>query len=75
MHLPNQWSSTENIAWKTPMPGRSWSSPIVWGGKLFVTAVVNTGDSEPPKKGLYFGGERPQPSRATPSGVVVSVFG
>ena len=58
---PSKWSPSDNIAWKTNLPGRSWSSPIVWGRKVFVTAVVNSGDSEKPKKGLYFGGERPEP--------------
>jgi outer membrane protein assembly factor BamB len=62
--LPDQWSATDNIAWKTDLPGRSWSSPIVWGGKVFVTAVVNLGESEPPKKGLYFGGERKEPPKS-----------
>jgi outer membrane protein assembly factor BamB len=61
--LPDKWSATENVAWKRDLPGRSWSSPIVWGGKVFVTAVVNTGESEPPKKGLYFGGNRPEPPK------------
>jgi outer membrane protein assembly factor BamB len=61
-NLPHQWSVTENVAWKTELPGRSWSSPIVWGDRVFLTAVVNLGVSEPPKKGLYLGGERPTPS-------------
>ena len=47
-NLPDQWSATENVAWKTDLPGRSWSSPIVWGERVFVTAVVNSGESEPP---------------------------
>jgi outer membrane protein assembly factor BamB len=57
--LPERWSVTENIVWKTDIPGHGWSSPIVWGDRVFVTAVVPTGDVEAPKKGLYFGGERP----------------
>ncbi|MEX2114812.1 MAG: PQQ-binding-like beta-propeller repeat protein [Pirellulales bacterium] len=60
--LPDHWSTTENIAWKTDLPGRGWSSPIVWGDKIFVTTCVNSGDTEEIKKGLYFGGERPKPS-------------
>jgi outer membrane protein assembly factor BamB len=60
--LPDKWSATENVAWKADIPGVGWSSPIVWGDKIFVTSVINTGDSEPPKKGLYFGGERPASS-------------
>ncbi len=59
--LPERWSATENVAWKTDVPGRGWSSPIVTGGRVFLTTVVNTGESEEPKKGLYFGGNRPEP--------------
>lgn len=61
-NLPDHWSTTENIAWKTDIPGRGWSSPIVWGNKIFLTTCINSGESEEPKKGLYFGGERPKPS-------------
>ncbi|MFN0110790.1 MAG: PQQ-binding-like beta-propeller repeat protein [Blastocatellia bacterium] len=59
--LPEKWSATENVAWKTDIAGIGWSSPIVWGNQVFLTSVINTGDTEPPKKGLYFGGERPVP--------------
>jgi len=59
--LPDRWSASENIAWKTDVPGRGWSSPIVWGNRVFLTTAVNTGELEPPKKGLYFGGNRPEP--------------
>ncbi|MEW6157657.1 MAG: PQQ-binding-like beta-propeller repeat protein [Verrucomicrobiota bacterium] len=62
-NVPDRWSATENVAWKTALPGRSWSSPIVWGNRVFVTTVVNSAESEPPKKGLYFGGERPEPPK------------
>ncbi|MSU51336.1 MAG: serine/threonine protein kinase [Opitutus sp.] len=62
--LPEHWSATENVAWKTDLPGRGWSSPIVWGNKIFLTAVVNLGESEAPKKGLYFGGERKEPPKS-----------
>ena len=61
---PDHWSSTENVEWKADLPGRGWSSPIVWGERVFLTTVVNTGNSEEPKKGLYFGGDRPKPSDA-----------
>lgn len=61
--LPIKWSATQGVAWRTPLPGRSWSSPIVWGDKLFVTCVIREGESEKPKKGLYFGGERPEPPK------------
>lgn len=60
--LPDTWSASENVAWKADLPGRSWSSPVVWGDRVFLTAVVNSGPAEEPKKGLYFGGDRPAPS-------------
>jgi pimeloyl-ACP methyl ester carboxylesterase len=60
-NLPDHWSATENVAWKCELPGRGWSSPIVWGQNVFVTTVINSGESEAPKKGLYFGGDRPKP--------------
>src|SRR5207344_10903 len=34
---------------------------IVWGDRVFLTTVVNQGQSEQPKKGLYLGGNRPDP--------------
>jgi outer membrane protein assembly factor BamB len=57
-NLPDTWSTTENVAWKTEIPGSGWSSPVVWGDNIFVTSVVSTVEGEKPKKGLYFGGER-----------------
>jgi len=57
--LPDKWSATENVVWKTEIPGIGWSSPIVWGDNIFLTSVIKTGETETPKKGLYFGGERP----------------
>ena len=34
---PLHWSTTENVAWKTPLPGRGTSSPIIVAGRVFVT--------------------------------------
>ena len=39
--LPDRWSATENIAWKIDIPGRSWSSPVVWGDHVFVLTAIN----------------------------------
>lgn len=58
-HLPDRWSETENVAWKTAIPGGGWSSPIVWGDRIVLTAATSSADLEPPTKGLYLGGERP----------------
>jgi outer membrane protein assembly factor BamB len=62
--IPEHWSATENVLWKTDIAGRGWSSPVVWGNRVFLTTVVNTGELEEAKKGLYFGGERAKPSEA-----------
>jgi outer membrane protein assembly factor BamB len=59
--LPDKWSTTENVVWKAEVPGTGWSSPVVWGDKVFLTSVVSAGAEEPVKKGLYFGGERGKP--------------
>ena len=64
-NLPDHWSTNENVAWKIEVPGRGWSSPVVWGGRVFVTTVVSEAEMESPKKGLYFGGERSELSQAT----------
>jgi len=53
-NLPDHWSQTENVVWKTEIPGRGWSSPIVWGDRIFVTTVVSAQPKEKAKKGLYF---------------------
>lgn len=37
--LPEKWSDTENVVWKVKVPGWGWSSPIVWGDRVFVTSA------------------------------------
>jgi len=37
---PDSWSPTERIAWKTPIPGRGHSSPVVWGNRIFLTTSI-----------------------------------
>lgn len=59
-NFPDRWSATEHVEWKTAIPGRGWSSPVVWGERVFLTTVINTGETETPKKGLYLGGNRPE---------------
>ena len=56
--LPESWSTTRNVVWKSEIPGSGWSSPVVWGDRIFVTSVISTVAPETPKKGLYFGGNR-----------------
>ncbi len=60
--LPDTWSTTENVAWASDIPGLGWSSPIVTGGTVVLTSVVSDGEVETPAGGLYFGGDRDAPS-------------
>ena len=41
--LPLSWSETNNVVWKTPIHGRSWSSPVVWGNQVWVTTANDDG--------------------------------
>jgi outer membrane protein assembly factor BamB len=44
---PLTWSPTENVAWKTPLPGSGWSSPIVYRGRVYLTTAVTDDDRRP----------------------------
>lgn len=41
--VPVQWSATENVRWKTPLPGPGNSTPIVWGDRIFLTQSLDEG--------------------------------
>jgi outer membrane protein assembly factor BamB len=43
--LPLTWSETENIVWKTPLPGSGWSSPLIQGEHIWLTTAVDDGRS------------------------------
>jgi len=38
--LPLEWSETKNIAWKVPVPGRGWSSPVIAAGRVWLTTAT-----------------------------------
>src|ERR1700722_17723074 len=37
-NLPSTWSKTENVLWKTPLPGLSHATPIIWDDSIFVNS-------------------------------------
>jgi outer membrane protein assembly factor BamB len=41
--LPLTWSETQNVTWKTPLTGKAWSSPVVWGDKVWLTNATEAG--------------------------------
>ncbi|HET7294013.1 MAG TPA: PQQ-binding-like beta-propeller repeat protein [Vicinamibacteria bacterium] len=44
--IPLEWNETKNVLWKSALPGRGLSSPIVWGDRIFLTTAVE-GDVVP----------------------------
>ncbi len=55
--IPDTWSKTRNIEWTAEVPGRGWSSPIVAGDRIFVTAAVTDGASKKPQIGTQSSNE------------------
>lgn len=41
--VPLTWSDTANVAWKLELPGRAFSTPVIWGDRLFLTNAIPTG--------------------------------
>ena len=48
---PLVWNEADgtNIRWKTAIPGRGHSTPIVWGERIFLTTAIAYGDALPPR--------------------------
>ncbi|MGH7225545.1 MAG: PQQ-binding-like beta-propeller repeat protein, partial [Gemmataceae bacterium] len=38
--LPTKWDAKQNVSWKTTIPGKGWSSPIVAEGRVYLTTAV-----------------------------------
>src|SRR5262245_3044331 len=41
--LPIKWSDKENVVWKTAIPGKAWSSPVIWGKQIWLTNATADG--------------------------------
>lgn len=41
--LPVQWSETKNVAWKTAIHGKAWSSPVIWENQIWMTSATADG--------------------------------
>jgi len=39
-NLPLTFSETENVTWKTAIPGKGWSSPVIWGSEIWMSTAV-----------------------------------
>jgi outer membrane protein assembly factor BamB len=45
---PTRWSPTENVAWKTPLPGEGHSSPVVAGDRVLLACCVEIPAADSP---------------------------
>jgi outer membrane protein assembly factor BamB len=63
--LPDTWGETQNVVWKTEVPGIGWSSPIVWGDHVFLTSTVSPTAEPAAIKGLYDPGDENGRTRST----------
>jgi outer membrane protein assembly factor BamB len=41
--LPLHWSETENVKWKAAIPNRGWSTPVIMGNQVWMTAATPDG--------------------------------
>jgi outer membrane protein assembly factor BamB len=48
---PTEWAPDKNIVWKAELPGTGMSSPIVWGDRIYLTAVIE-GDVVPGQRAV-----------------------
>lgn len=46
-NLPTTWNETTNVAWKTEIPGKGWSSPSLYQNRLYLTTAVPLDEAEP----------------------------
>lgn len=46
---PTEWSDIKNVKWKTAIPGRGFSTPVIWGDRIFLTTAVPTGKTVRPE--------------------------
>lgn len=46
---PSEFSDTKNIKWKVAIAGRGFSTPVIWGDKLFLTTAIPTGKTVQPE--------------------------
>jgi outer membrane protein assembly factor BamB len=51
--LPETWSKTQHVKWAVPIDGHGWSSPIVWGDRVYVTSALSSRPFKTPTPGLY----------------------
>ena len=51
--LPTEWAVDKNIVWRSEVPGRGWSSPIIANGRIFLTYALELGAAPASGVGLH----------------------
>jgi len=72
-NLPEEWGVDKNIKWVAELDGAGYSSPVVWGNKVFITSAfpekVNPAPERGPGQGPPpQGGQGPQPGQRPQQG-------
>ena len=49
-NLPLTWSESQNVVWRTAIPGKGWSSPVIEGAQIWMTTAIESEASEEEKK-------------------------
>ena len=62
-NLPVEWGDNNNIKWTYGMEGKSWSSPIIWGNKVFITSAY----SDELESDAQVATSAPQPNAGAPA--------
>ncbi len=44
-NVPLKWGAQEQVAWKTPLPGNGWASPIIEDGRVYIATAMDNGSS------------------------------
>jgi outer membrane protein assembly factor BamB len=52
---PLTWDDATNVRWKIEIPGRGYSTPVIWGDRIYLTTAIPTGKGSAPEAG---GGRR-----------------
>ena len=75
---PVRWSTTENVEWKTPIPGKGHSTPIIWEDRIYLTTAIPTAPMPEPRRDDFTrpprrpraerGQDRPNQERRRPRG-------
>jgi outer membrane protein assembly factor BamB len=39
-NLPTEWGKDTNVLWAYDFEGQSWSSPVIWGDKVFISSAI-----------------------------------